>query len=119
MNTWVPHQKHALRQDTPMDAIYKRIGLELECLVDAETYDEKGDAQDVTEAAKRIAGEWEYRAELWDEAMRDAVYNLKEGELLDLLRDGDDCALGKVLREATIKEFASDVFSAAEEECGI
>lgn len=119
MTTWVPHQKHALRQDTAMEAILKRVVLELECLVDVETYDEKNQPLDVLETGKRIAWDNMDRAEKWDDAMCQAVYALKEGELLDLLRDGDDCALGKVLREATIKEFAADVFSAAEEECGL
>lgn len=102
-----------------MGAILLRVDMHIEGLVDAETYDEKNHPLDVLEAGKRIAGDFAERAEKWDDAMCQAVYSLKEDELLDLLRDGDDCALGKVIREATIKEFASDVFNAAEEECGL
>lgn len=119
MNTWVKPVPHAARQRTPMEAIYARVVAELECLVDAETYDEKYHLGEVMQAAMVIAGRWSEDAFAWDAAARGAIFMLAEGKLLDLLNDGDDCALGKVLREATIKEFASDCFNAAEEEFGL
>lgn len=119
MTTWVPHVPHAPRHNTPMGEISLMVIVEIERLISEETYDEVYHENEVLDAGMRIASDREDQADRWDSAMRQSVYTLKEGELLDLLRDGDDCALGKVLREATIKEFAADVFAAAEEECGI
>lgn len=116
MNTWVKYIPHAARQRTPMEAMDMMIDEECRRLVNDETYDEKGMDLDVLEACQRIAAEWIDEGYRWDEALADAVGSTRGSEIRDLLAAGDDCELGKFIRERAIKSFSYDVFNAAEDE---
>jgi hypothetical protein len=116
MNTWVKQIPHSPRQRTPMEAISMLVEDECSRLIDEETYDEKGMDLEVAQSCQRLTGMYLDHADRWDTALVDAVYSLKEGEIVELLSNGDDAELGKRLRELAIKSFAKDVFDDAETE---
>jgi len=117
MNTWVKQIPHSPWHRTPMEAIAMLIEDECDRLVNEETYDEKGMDLDVMDCCKRLSVTHLDHADRWDTALVDAVYSLKEGEIVELLANGDDAELGKRLRELAIKSFAKDIFDDAKTEC--
>ena len=116
MRTWVKQIPHAPRQRPPLAAIAMMIEEECRRLVNDETYDEKGMDLDVLEVCQRITGKWIGSGQRWDEPMVDAFYGAKSDEMYAFLVAGDDCELGRFIRERAIKAFANDVFNAAEDE---
>jgi hypothetical protein len=116
MNTWVKQIPHSPGQRTPMEAISILVEDECSRLIAEETYDEKSMPLDVLEECNRSIGRRLDYADHWDSALIDAVYTLKEGEIVELMANGDDAELGKRLRELAIKSFAKEIFDDAEKE---
>lgn len=117
--TWVPFVPYAPRQLTPYDAIYRMVVAEIEKLISQETYDEKSHEEEVMQAVARQLNISFDAVSAWAEAFIDAAYHSKkwsDEQAMKFLFDGDDMALGQMMREASIASLAADIFRIAENE---
>jgi len=96
----------------------RAVEAEITRLVDAEVFDERGQDSEFTKIALRIMNQRWNDVMSWAEAFVDVPYasQWSDVEFLTLIRDGDDAELGRMIRQRTLAEFASDVFNAAETE---
>lgn len=106
------------RPEDPDTINERAVEAELQRLVDAEDWDERGQDMEFMRWALRIMGRWWDDGLRWSEALADVPYaaTWNDASFLKLMRDGDECAMGRVIRERWLIEFAADVFAAAEEE---
>ncbi len=114
----IPICAYAPRPEDPDTTNERVVEAELQRLVDAESWDERGDDRAFMRIALRIMGQWWDDGLHWNEALADVQYaeTWDDARFLKLMRDGDECAMGRVIRERWLIEFAADVFAAAEEE---
>ena len=104
------------------DTINQRVvEAELQRLVDAEVFNEAGQDREFLAIALHIMGRWWSVPYRWTEALVDVQYSAawSDAGFIALLRDGDECAMGRLIRERWLIEFAADVFEAAEREWNV
>lgn len=101
------------------DVINQRVvEAELRRLVKPEDFNEAGQDREFMAIALRIMGQWWDVPYHWVEALVDVQYSAawSDDGFIALLRDGDEGAMGAVIRKRWLIEFAADVFTAAEQE---
>ena len=113
-----PLSPYAPRPEDPDTTNGRIVEAELRRLVDAEVFNERGQDREFLAIALRIMGQRWNDQTSWTEALVDVQYarDWNDADFVKLLRDGDARAMGRVMRERWLIEFAADVFEAAEKE---
>lgn len=100
----------------PIVRLMDEVQAELQRMVDAETWDEAGEDRIFLAWAQRIAS-WRMDDTIsWGEALSEFTYahSWDDATFKNLLIDGDDAELGRMVRKAVVREFAEDIFEATE-----
>lgn len=102
----------------PTTDVSALVTAELQRLVKDSPWDEAGQDRAFMEWAQRIADKRIFDDTSWNNAFSDvpAVQSINDyKEFMRLILQGDECALGKMIRDATIREFADDVYNATDD----
>lgn len=102
----------------PSADVSAMVTAELQRLVNDETWDEVGQDRVFMEWAQRISDKRILDSWWWVKASEDVPFTMSAGDRVEfkrLILEGDECSLGKMIRDATIREFANDVFNSTDD----